>query len=149
MFCQGGKIPIRWTAPEAIAYRKFSSASDAWNYGIVMWEVMSYGERPYWEMSNQDVSHLVYSDSTKLWTIEFSFLTHFFLAKMYFRFFWQNICTAFNIFKFQFRVNLQMLYYKYYIYRECVYIIYIYIQWHAKVWEPLAESVKMWIILTK
>ncbi|KAG8136669.1 hypothetical protein E2320_005233, partial [Naja naja] len=50
----GGKIPIRWTAPEAIAYRKFSSASDAWSYGIVMWEVMSYGERPYWEMSNQD-----------------------------------------------------------------------------------------------
>uniref|UniRef100_A0A8B9MJI8 receptor protein-tyrosine kinase n=1 Tax=Accipiter nisus TaxID=211598 RepID=A0A8B9MJI8_9AVES len=36
-------------------YRKFSSASDAWSYGIVMWEVMSYGERPYWEMSNQDV----------------------------------------------------------------------------------------------
>ncbi|KAK7812546.1 hypothetical protein U0070_014879 [Myodes glareolus] len=54
-FMQGGKIPIRWTAPEAIAYRKFSSASDAWSYGIVMWEVMSYGERPYWEMSNQDV----------------------------------------------------------------------------------------------
>lgn len=53
---QGGKIPIRWTAPEAISYRKFSSASDAWSYGIVMWEVMSFGERPYWDMSNQDVS---------------------------------------------------------------------------------------------
>lgn len=52
---QGGKIPIRWTAPEAIAYRKFTSASDVWSYGIVMWEVMSYGERPYWDMSNQDV----------------------------------------------------------------------------------------------
>ncbi|XP_055769113.1 ephrin type-A receptor 6-like [Salvelinus fontinalis] len=51
----GGKIPVRWTAPEAITYRKFSSASDVWSYGIVMWEVMSYGERPYWEMSNQDV----------------------------------------------------------------------------------------------
>ncbi|TRY54362.1 hypothetical protein DNTS_011126 [Danionella cerebrum] len=52
---RGGKIPIRWTAPEAIAYRKFTSASDVWSYGIVLWEVMSYGERPYWEMSNQDV----------------------------------------------------------------------------------------------
>uniref|UniRef100_H3B0W6 receptor protein-tyrosine kinase n=1 Tax=Latimeria chalumnae TaxID=7897 RepID=H3B0W6_LATCH len=51
----GGKIPIRWTAPEAIAYRKFTSASDVWSYGIVMWEVVSFGERPYWEMSNQDV----------------------------------------------------------------------------------------------
>lgn len=54
---QGGKIPIRWTAPEAIAFRKFTSASDVWSYGIVMWEVMSYGERPYWDMSNQDVSN--------------------------------------------------------------------------------------------
>lgn len=35
--------------------RKFTSASDTWSYGIVMWEVMSYGERPYWDMSNQDV----------------------------------------------------------------------------------------------
>ncbi|XP_031681865.1 ephrin type-A receptor 5 [Oncorhynchus kisutch] len=52
---RGGKIPIRWTAPEAIAFRKFTSASDVWSYGISMWEVMSYGERPYWEMSNQDV----------------------------------------------------------------------------------------------
>ncbi|KAJ8389579.1 hypothetical protein AAFF_G00118160 [Aldrovandia affinis] len=52
---RGGKIPIRWTPPEAITYRKFTSASDAWSYGIVMWEVMSYGERPYWDMSNQDV----------------------------------------------------------------------------------------------
>uniref|UniRef100_A0A8C6M7U4 Ephrin type-A receptor 7 n=1 Tax=Nothobranchius furzeri TaxID=105023 RepID=A0A8C6M7U4_NOTFU len=51
----GGKIPVRWTAPEAIQYRKFTSASDVWSYGIVMWEVMSYGERPYWDMSNQDV----------------------------------------------------------------------------------------------
>uniref|UniRef100_A0A8C3A985 Ephrin type-A receptor 7 n=1 Tax=Cyclopterus lumpus TaxID=8103 RepID=A0A8C3A985_CYCLU len=51
----GGKIPVRWTAPEAIQYRKFTSASDVWSYGVVMWEVMSYGERPYWDMSNQDV----------------------------------------------------------------------------------------------
>uniref|UniRef100_A0A8C7WF87 receptor protein-tyrosine kinase n=1 Tax=Oncorhynchus mykiss TaxID=8022 RepID=A0A8C7WF87_ONCMY len=51
----GGKIPIRWTAPEAIAYRKFTSASDVWSFGIVMWEVMAFGERPYWDMSNCEV----------------------------------------------------------------------------------------------
>ena len=55
---QGGKIPIRWTAPEAISYRKFTSASDVWSYGIVMWEVMTYGERPYWELSNHEVGPL-------------------------------------------------------------------------------------------
>ncbi|XP_017482217.1 PREDICTED: ephrin type-B receptor 2-like, partial [Rhagoletis zephyria] len=52
---KGGKIPVRWTAPEAIAFRKFTSASDVWSFGIVCWEVMSYGERPYWNWSNQDV----------------------------------------------------------------------------------------------
>ncbi|XP_021422164.1 ephrin type-B receptor 2-like isoform X2 [Oncorhynchus mykiss] len=58
----GGKIPIRWTAPEAIQYRKFTSSSDGWSYGIVMWEVMSYGERPYWDMSNQDVINAIEQD---------------------------------------------------------------------------------------
>ena len=55
-YFQGGKIPIRWTAPEAISYKKFTSASDVWSYGVVIWEVMSYGERPYWNWPNQDVS---------------------------------------------------------------------------------------------
>ena len=55
--CQhGGKSVVLWTAPEAIQYHRFSSASDVWSFGIVMWEVMSYGERPYWDMGNQDVS---------------------------------------------------------------------------------------------
>ncbi|XP_059400681.1 ephrin type-B receptor 4a-like isoform X2 [Carassius carassius] len=58
----GGKIPIRWTSPEAIAFRKFTSASDVWSYGIVMWEVMSFGERPYWDMSNQDVINAIEQD---------------------------------------------------------------------------------------
>uniref|UniRef100_A0A8C5H8I0 receptor protein-tyrosine kinase n=1 Tax=Gouania willdenowi TaxID=441366 RepID=A0A8C5H8I0_GOUWI len=54
-----GHIPIRWTAPEAITYRKFTTSSDVWSYGIVMWEVVSYGERPYWDMNNQDVMKAV------------------------------------------------------------------------------------------
>ncbi|XP_063498385.1 ephrin type-A receptor 1 isoform X3 [Symphalangus syndactylus] len=52
---QGGKIPIRWTAPEAIAHRIFTTASDVWSFGIVMWEVLSFGDKPYREMSNQEV----------------------------------------------------------------------------------------------
>ncbi|XP_034016095.1 ephrin type-A receptor 7 [Thalassophryne amazonica] len=51
----GGKSVVLWTAPEAIQYHRFSSASDVWSFGIIMWEVMSYGERPYWDMGNQDV----------------------------------------------------------------------------------------------
>ncbi|MEQ2157998.1 hypothetical protein GOODEAATRI_007609, partial [Goodea atripinnis] len=52
----GGKSVVLWTAPEAIQYHRFSSASDVWSFGIVMWEVMSYGERPYWDMGTQDVN---------------------------------------------------------------------------------------------
>ncbi|XP_052667440.1 ephrin type-A receptor 10 [Harpia harpyja] len=54
-----GKSLVLWSAPEAIQYHHFSPASDVWSFGIVMWEVMSYGERPYWDMSNQDVMKAV------------------------------------------------------------------------------------------
>uniref|UniRef100_F6ZB89 receptor protein-tyrosine kinase n=1 Tax=Ciona intestinalis TaxID=7719 RepID=F6ZB89_CIOIN len=56
---QGGKIALRWTAPESIRCRQFTSASDVWSYGIVMWEVMSYGEKPYWDMSNEVVTEVL------------------------------------------------------------------------------------------
>ncbi|XP_022796259.1 ephrin type-A receptor 8-like isoform X1 [Stylophora pistillata] len=52
---QGGKIPVRWTAPEALQHRTFSSASDVWSFGILMWEIMSYCDRPYWNWDNFDV----------------------------------------------------------------------------------------------
>ena len=55
-YFQGGKIPVRWTAPEAIAFRKFSTASDIWSYGILLWEIMSFAERPYWNWGNEEVS---------------------------------------------------------------------------------------------
>lgn len=59
-FFKGGKIPVRWTAPEAIAFRKFTSASDVWSYGVVMWEIISYGKMPYENMlNNQEVLEAV------------------------------------------------------------------------------------------
>lgn len=51
----GGKIPVRWTAPEAITHRKFTPSSDVWSFGVVIWEVCSFGERPYWDWTNQKV----------------------------------------------------------------------------------------------
>ncbi|CAD6192041.1 unnamed protein product [Caenorhabditis auriculariae] len=51
----GGKIPVRWTSPEAITHRKFTASSDVWSFGVVVWEVCSYGERPYWDWTNQKV----------------------------------------------------------------------------------------------
>uniref|UniRef100_A0A3B3QKX0 receptor protein-tyrosine kinase n=1 Tax=Paramormyrops kingsleyae TaxID=1676925 RepID=A0A3B3QKX0_9TELE len=51
----GSGVAVLWMAPEAMQYHRFSAASDVWSFGIVMWEVMSFGERPYWDMGSQDV----------------------------------------------------------------------------------------------
>lgn len=55
---QTGRSPALWAAPETLQFGHFSSASDVWSFGVVMWEVMAFGERPYWDMSGQDVSNL-------------------------------------------------------------------------------------------
>ncbi|KAI6227947.1 Ephrin type-A receptor 4 isoform X4 [Aphelenchoides besseyi] len=52
---QGGKIPIRWTSPEAISHRKYTAASDVWSFGVVCWEILAFGERPYWDWTNHKV----------------------------------------------------------------------------------------------
>ena len=46
---------MRWTAPECIIDRTFTTASDVWSFGIVTWEITSYGEKPYWDMDNEAV----------------------------------------------------------------------------------------------
>ena len=44
---QGGKIPVKWTAPEAIHYKKYSTASDVWAYGCLLYEIWSVGHKPF------------------------------------------------------------------------------------------------------
>ncbi|CDS37968.1 tyrosine protein kinase Abl [Echinococcus multilocularis] len=43
----GAKFPIKWTAPEGLAYFRFSSKSDVWAFGVVLWELATYGLSPY------------------------------------------------------------------------------------------------------
>ena len=51
----GGKIPVKWTAPEALTYRKSSTASDVWSFGVVMYEIWAVGRKPYQRMTNTEV----------------------------------------------------------------------------------------------
>ena len=51
----GGLVPVKWTAPEAIRYRKYSTASDVWSFGCLLYEIWSVGHKPFENYPNIEV----------------------------------------------------------------------------------------------
>ncbi|XP_034497114.1 tyrosine-protein kinase Srms isoform X2 [Ailuropoda melanoleuca] len=50
----GSKIPVKWTAPEAATYHIYSPKSDVWSFGVLLYEVFTYGQCPYEGLSNHE-----------------------------------------------------------------------------------------------
>ncbi|CAF0867395.1 unnamed protein product [Didymodactylos carnosus] len=55
----GAKFPIKWTAPEGLAFNQFSTKSDVWSFGILLYEIATYGSSPYPGVELSDVYHLL------------------------------------------------------------------------------------------
>ncbi|XP_062608780.1 tyrosine-protein kinase Abl-like [Saccostrea cucullata] len=55
----GAKFPIKWTAPEGLAFNRFSTKSDVWAFGVLLWELATYGMSPYPGVELTEVYHLL------------------------------------------------------------------------------------------
>ncbi|XP_069810193.1 protein-tyrosine kinase 6 [Dendropsophus ebraccatus] len=52
---QSKEVPYKWTAPEALAYGRYTLKSDAWSYGVLLYEIMSKGMNPYPGLHNSEL----------------------------------------------------------------------------------------------
>lgn len=50
-----GRLPVRWMAPESLSDNLYTSASDVWSYGVVVWEMVTLAAHPYQGLSNDEV----------------------------------------------------------------------------------------------
>jgi serine/threonine protein kinase len=54
-------VPLRWLPPECILYRRFTAESDIWSFGVLLWEIFSYGQIPWHAYANAEVLDVIES----------------------------------------------------------------------------------------
>ena len=62
------KIPVKWTAPEAILFKRYTTKSDIWSYGMLMYEIWSLGHKPFESNTVQEVSAAAWVVGSLWWS---------------------------------------------------------------------------------
>ena len=54
-------LPVRWMSPESMKYGKFTTESDVWAFGVVLWEIFSFGKQPHYGHGNEEVCIIMHT----------------------------------------------------------------------------------------
>ena len=58
-FCMDLKVPVRWMAPESLRKKIYTHKSDVWSYAVTVWEILTFGARPYQGKNARDIVRLI------------------------------------------------------------------------------------------
>ncbi len=59
-------IPIKWSAIEVLEKRKYSLKSDIWSFGVILWEIFSFGNEPYAQMNNKETAEKIVNENYRM-----------------------------------------------------------------------------------
>lgn len=60
------RLPLRWMSPEAVRDYAFSTKSDVWSFGVVLWEIGTLGSFPYATIPDDELMHYLIQDKCRL-----------------------------------------------------------------------------------